>query len=209
MSPDSPDVLLFDLGGVLIHFDGIEGVRELSGERLGLEEARRFWFTSPALGRFETGRIRAEAFACEALAELGLAISPTLFLEHFLAWDRGPMPGAFSLLDSLRPHFRLACLSNNNELHWRRLRDELRLTERFHRCYVSHLLGLRKPDPAVFDHVVRDLGTPPERILFLDDNPECVEAARRLGLAAHQARGVPEVRSILASLLQPEEPLEP
>jgi HAD superfamily hydrolase (TIGR01509 family) len=200
----APDVLLFDLGGVLIHFDGIAGVRELSGERLGLEEARRFWLTSPALGRFETGRIDPEAFALEALAELGIVMPSALFLEQFLSWDRGPMPGAFSLLDALRPHFRLACLSNNNELHWRRLRDELRLTERFERCYLSHLLGLRKPDPAVFEHVVRDLGTPPERILFLDDNHECVEAARRHHLAAHQARGVQEVREILASLLQPE-----
>ena len=49
--------------------------------------------------------------------------------------------------------------------------------------------------------VLRDLGISSARILFFDDNPECVETARLLGLGAHQVRGVREVQAVLSSLL--------
>jgi len=193
-------VILFDLGGVLVEFDGIAPLIALSGNKLDREGARRFWLTSPSVRKFETGKCGAEEFAHCAVAELGLAMAPDIFLQQFVSWDRGPMDGALNLLDTLKPHFLLACLSNNNELHWNRLREETKLPEKFHRCYLSHEIGLMKPDPESFNHVVRDLGTRPEHILFFDDNPECVDAAKLLGFTAHRARGVGEVRAVLSEL---------
>ena len=193
-------VLLFDLGGVLVEFDGIAPLIALSGNKLDKEGARRFWLTSPAVRKFETGKCSADEFAREALSELGLAMAPDVFMRRFVSWDRGPMDGALSLLDALKPHFLLACLSNNNELHWNRLLEETRLPGKFHRCYLSHEIRLMKPDPESFAHVVRDLGARPEHILFFDDNPECVEAAQALGFQARQTRGVGEVRSVLSEL---------
>lgn len=187
-------VILFDLGGVLVHFDGVAAVAALSEGRLSGEEARRFWMTSPAVGAFEVGSVAPLEFARRASRELGLALSPEEFLAHFETWDRGPMPGALELLDELRPRVRLACLTNNNEVHWRQLRDEYRLSPHFERCYVSYELRLRKPDPAVFEHVVADLAVAPSEILFLDDNPECVAAGERTGIACRLVRGVEETR---------------
>ena len=193
-------VLLFDLGGVLVEFDGIAPLIALSGNRLDSEGARRFWLTSPAVHEFETGRCGAEEFARRAVAELGLTMTPEVFLPLFVSWDHGPMDGALDLLDALKPHFLLACLSNNNVLHWNRLREETKLPEKFHRCYLSQEIGLMKPAPESFAHVVRDLGVRPERILFFDDNPECVDAAQQVGLTARRVRGVGEVKAALAEL---------
>jgi glucose-1-phosphatase len=47
--------LLFDLGGVLVQFDGITPLLGLSENRLSKEEARRFWLGSPSVRAFETG----------------------------------------------------------------------------------------------------------------------------------------------------------
>jgi len=196
----SINAILFDLGGVLVDFDGITPVLALSAGRLGREEARRFWLVSPSVRRFETGHCTPDEFARGAVAELGLEVGPDFFLREFLTWDRGPLEGALELLDRLRPRFLLACLSNNNELHWRRLRDQMGLGGKFHRCYLSHELGLVKPDREVFDYVVRDLAMSPGRILFLDDNPECVQAAAAVGLTARKAHGLGEVRAVLASM---------
>lgn len=193
-------VILFDLGGVLVEFDGIAPLLALSDNRLSKEDARRFWITSPSVRKFETGKCSADEFASSAVAELNLTMAPNVFLRQFVSWDRGPMDGALSLLDSLKPHFLLACLSNNNELHWSRLRKETDLPGKFHRCYLSHEIGLMKPDPESFNYVVSDLGTSPEHILFFDDNPECVDAAKLLGFTAHRARGVVEVRTVLSEL---------
>lgn len=193
-------VILFDLGGVLVEFDGIAPLIALSGNRLDKEGARRFWLTSPSVRRFETGKCGAEEFAHHAVAELGLAMAPDVFLQQFVSWDRGPMDGALSLLDALKPHFLLACLSNNNELHWNRLREKTKLPEKFHRCYLSQEIGLMKPDCESFAYVARDLGTQPEHILFFDDNPECVNTAQQLGFTARRTRGVREVKAALAEL---------
>ena len=192
--------LLFDLGGVLVDFDGITPLLALAGGRLTREAARRFWLLSPSVRRFETGRCTADEFAHGVIAELGLEVAPEFFLQEFLAWDRGPLPGAIELLDEVKPRFLVACLSNNNELHWARLGAETGLAERFHRCYLSHEIGLMKPDREAFDYVVRDLAVSPVNILFLDDNPECVEAATSVGITARQARGIGEVRWVLSSL---------
>lgn len=200
MTSSPIQVILFDLGGVLVEFDGIAPLIVLSDNKLDREGARRFWLASPSVRKFETGQCGAEEFALGAMSELGLTMAPEVFMRQFVSWDRGPMDGALSLLDALKPRYLLACLSNNNELHWNRLLKETKLPEKFHRCYLSHEIGLMKPDQASFDHVVRDLGTQPEHILFFDDNPECVEAARTLGFHARRARGVGEVRAVLSEL---------
>jgi putative hydrolase of the HAD superfamily len=195
-------VILFDLGGVLVDFRGVAAVAGLSGGRLSIEQSRRFWMTSPAVAAFETGGLPVLEFARRATRELGLTLPPEEFLAQFETWDGGPLPGALELLDELRPRRRLACLTNNNEIHWRHLRDGLH--RHFERCYVSYELGLRKPDAAVFEHVVRDLAVAPPEILFLDDNPECVTAGARAGLVCRLVKGVEEARrACLESLVSP------
>ena len=47
---------------------------------------------------------------------------------------------------------------------------------------MSYEVGLVKPDPAMFEHVVETLGVQPDSIVFLDDNEINVEQARAVGL---------------------------
>jgi FMN phosphatase YigB (HAD superfamily) len=52
-----------------------------------------------------------------------------------------------------------------------------RLTHHF----ASHLMQARKPDEAIYAQVEREVGLPPDQILFFDDLPENIEAAHRRG----------------------------
>ncbi|GAB4254299.1 MAG: hypothetical protein Kow00109_29760 [Acidobacteriota bacterium] len=194
MSDEKIRCVLFDLGGVLVEWVGTPALVDLTGGRLSEEEARRFWLESPWVVRFERGQCTPEQFARGAVAELGLSMSPQEFLERFKTWDRGPLPGAWELLDELRGRYLLGCLSNNNALHWDIIRNDFDFGRRFDRCYLSHEIGLAKPDPGIFEYALQDLGLPGHQVFYLDDNPECVEAARRVGLEAELARGVPEAR---------------
>jgi glucose-1-phosphatase len=194
-----PDCILFDLGGVLVEWDGVVPLIEVTGGRLTPEQARLFWFESESVRCFETGRCTADEFARAAVKELGITLAPAVFLREFVSWDRGPLPGALDLLISLQPHFALACLSNNNPLHWnaRKLQE---LAACFHRRYVSFEIGLMKPDPAAYQYVLADLEVEPAAILFFDDNPECVDAARCLGISAYVVKGPAAVQERLAQL---------
>ena len=194
------DVLLFDLGGVLIELSGVDRMLELTRHILTVDELWQRWLASEGVRQFETGRAGADEFGAAMLAEFGLEISAAQFLQEFTAWPQGVFPGSFELLEALGRSYRLACLTNTNVLHWARVSDEMGLLRYFHASFASHLIGLLKPDAEIFHYVVEQLGCPPERILFLDDNRLNVESARSVGMAAHRAVGLTGVIAQLTAL---------
>lgn len=58
-------------------------------------------------------------------------------------------------------------------------------------------VGVAKPDPEIFEHLVARLGVPAEECLFFDDKLSNVEGARAAGLRAHQWRGTGSARGAL------------
>ncbi len=200
MKPARIDVILFDLGGVLIELAGVEKMLEWSPDLRTPEELWRRWLRSDAVRRFETGATRRDLFAREIVAEFGVPVSEDEFLEAFTWWPRAVFPGAHALLASLRDRYRLASVSNTNEIHWQRFSEQWRLDEAFHRNFPSHLVGKLKPDADYFAHVVEAMGVPAERVLFVDDNVINVEAAAALGIAAHRVVGVDGARATLRDL---------
>lgn len=192
------DVLLLDLGGVVIELGGLPIWQEWTSEpdeRVVWER----WLRSPAVRRFESGRAGPREFAAEICAEFGLGIPPDEFLAHFAQWPKAPFPGVLELLAALRPRFALGCLSNCNELHWPRFLDEMGLATAFDHHFSSHQLGALKPDRDAFELALQRLDCRPERVLFLDDNAVNVEGARSAGLDAEVVRGPDGVRTALAS----------
>ncbi len=193
-------VLLFDLGGVLVTWKGVAGLRDFSGGKMSLEEARLFWMNSEWVRKFERGRCDAAEFVAGVVSELDFEISEEQIIEGFHRWDEGPMPGAVELLVELRGNYELACLSNNNAFHWNRLKTRYRADSYFDRCYLSHEIGMIKPDPEIYDFVIQDFDLNPAEFLFFDDNTECVEAARAAGMRSYVTRGIEEVKSCLEEL---------
>jgi putative hydrolase of the HAD superfamily len=66
--------------------------------------------------------------------------------------------------------------------------------------FLSHELGLIKPDREVFDHVLAALGLAAERIVFLDDNEANVQQAHAVGMTAVRVRGIEQTCAALMSL---------
>lgn len=194
------DVLLFDLGGVIVELAGMPAFRAWLPQSMSDEEIWERWIRSPAVRSFESGNSSAEAFASGVIAEFGLAVEPHSFLAEFEQWARAPFPGALDLLEQLRGRFQLACFSNTNAMHWPRFLGEMGLGEAFHAHFASHELGVLKPDREAYELVVRALGCPAERVLFLDDVAINVEGARDAGLAAHRVQGPEGARTLLRSL---------
>jgi len=192
------DVLLFDLGGVLIDFAGFDELSRLLPGTPDRAEVRARWIESESVQRFERGGITPREFARGVIAELELALTPDEFITSFVAWARGPYPEAGSLLSQLKPPHRLACLSNSNELHTplhRRSMESL-----MDRYYFSDELGVVKPDQEIFEHVIHDLEVLPERIAFFDDTPVNVQAGRDAGLNAYEVDGIDSLRNRLQRL---------
>jgi putative hydrolase of the HAD superfamily len=184
----------------LVDWVGTKALVELSQNSLTEEQARIYWLNSHWVRKFEIGRCSADQFASGVVSDLHLTVSPDKFLEEFISWDRGLLPGAIELLNNLRPNFLLACLSNNNELHWKKLNETDELGKKFHRLYISHLTGLIKPTKEAFENLLNDLNHPPDSILYFDDNQEYISQALKFGIRAYQVVGAAAVRKVLKEL---------
>ncbi len=191
------EIVLFDLGGVLIELADIQSMGRFFGDHPEDEVWRR-WLGCPWVRRFERGHCSADEFARGMVETWSMTTSPETFLEAFVRWPRGLMPGARELALATRSRIAIGCLSNTNALHAERHASEEAVYDLFDHRFLSHELGLVKPDREIFEHVLARLGCRPDRVLFLDDNAINVDGARAAGLQAERARGLAEVRSALA-----------
>jgi len=191
-------VLLFDLGGVLMDFAGFDELTRFIPGAPDRSEIRERWIHSGAVQRFERGGITPERFADDVIEELEIDLSPRDFLTNFVEWARGPYPGAIDLLRTLKSGFRIAALSNSNELHTPLHRQ--RFENAIDIFFFSDEIGSVKPEPSIFEHVLHELGVPPHRIAFFDDTPVNVEAAREAGIEAYEVDGLPALKTRLHRL---------
>ena len=122
-------MLLFDFGGVLVEFAGPNELgRHLRWPSTPAVILDR-WTKCPHTDEFERGQLSPSEWAERFIHDWDVDLRPDVFLATFRTWSRRVLPGARDLLEQLRPHYRLAALSNSNELHWERNANELRVLE--------------------------------------------------------------------------------
>jgi putative hydrolase of the HAD superfamily len=196
--PSDVQLVCFDLGRVLVRICN-DWRHACAVAGLAVPEAA----FSPALSaalhdlvcRAEVGGLDIDAFCRESARLLGVRPSDVRALSD--AYTRGPYAGATDLLGALRAAgFATACLSNTNDNHWRIMSrpegEYAALFGRLNHRFASHRLHLRKPDDAIYAHVERATGVPGGGIVFFDDVPENVEAARRRGWRAYRIDPAPD-----------------
>ncbi|HEX3110523.1 MAG TPA: HAD family phosphatase [Thermoanaerobaculia bacterium] len=112
----------------------------------------------------------------------------------------GPVAGIEEVFDRVRKKYRVAFLSNSNEVHAevipRVFATLFRPDDRF---IFSHRFRVAKPDPEIFRRALEVIGALPHHAVFIDDLVENVMAARALGMRAYQFR---DSRSLLRELEQ-------
>ena len=99
----------------------------------------------------------------------------------------GTMPGMEELLTRVRERYRVAFLSNSNEVHAEIIpRRFSALFQKDDRFILSHRIRVAKPDQELFRRALEVLGALPHNVVFVDDLIENVLAARTVGIRAFQ-----------------------
>jgi putative hydrolase of the HAD superfamily len=196
------EALLFDFGNVVVDID-FDRVTARWAQHAGCpaEHVRQRYTHDDAYQRHERGDIDIGQYFAALRGSLGIEISDEQFLDGWNAVFGGVIQGVAQQLSAAAARRPIYLFSNTNPAHeayWVPKFSDV-LTP-FRKLYLSSAIGLRKPDRAAFDHVARDMGVAPGRILFFDDVLENVEGARAAGLQAVHVRSNDDVVRALAAL---------
>ncbi len=177
-----PEVVVFDLGKVLVDFDyGIAARRIARQGSMDAAAVQRFIDQSPLLYRYETGGLTREQFFAEVRRETGFAGTFDEF-AGFFADVFSPIEPMIALQDELRrAGVATFIFSNTNDLAVEHIRAHFPFFSRFTAQVLSYEHGAMKPDARLYEVVERVTGRSGAAILYLDDRAENVEAGRARG----------------------------
>jgi len=194
MAETTVRMICFDAGGVLVRI--CRSWQERC-ERAGIpfrwdsEVAADSEDRRAVHAEFERGRMSPEAyFKALAASTDGLYTSEELHAIH-LAWIAEEYPGVRALVRALRevPTVSTGLLSNTNAVHWMTpsmTGDRASAVSGIDHPHASHMLGLTKPGAEIYRAFERETGFDGPAILFFDDLPENVDAARAAGWTAER-----------------------
>ena len=202
LSPGDADALLFDLGRVVLDIDFSKAIACWAAHagRAPSDIAARF-VRGDAYRHHEVGRISDAEYFDSLRDALDVRLTDDQFLEGWNAIFAGEMPDIARLLPRAAEKLPLYVFSNTNRPHVEYFsKTYAGLLGHFRELYLSSTIGLRKPDAAAFDHVVKSIGVPAQRIVFFDDLAENIEGARGRGLIAVHVTSPDDVANALAAL---------
>jgi FMN phosphatase YigB (HAD superfamily) len=184
------EAIVFDLGAVILNID--YNLTRTAFEKLGVRNFDEMYSQSSAdmlFRNLETGKISEENFYYEINKCTGLQLSP---VEIKLAWCAMLLnfrEGSLLFLDKLKPKYKLFLLSNTNHIHipeFNKIYNEKKrakpFIDFFEKAYYSCDIGLRKPDSACYEWVLKEEKLVPGKAIFVDDSIQNVAAAELAGM---------------------------
>ena len=181
------DGVLFDLGGVVMESPLAAIARYERDHGLPAQAVNRAIRASGDAGawaRLERGELSMERFLAPFEADCracGLEVSGAQ-LMRYIGDASAPRPQMVEAIRRIRARgLRAGALTNNWVTDAARPPHPVR--EHFDVFVESSVVGLRKPDPRIYELACRQLGVTPARTAFLDDIGTNLKTARALGIA--------------------------
>jgi putative hydrolase of the HAD superfamily len=196
------DVILFDIGGVLLTNSWDVKERAAAAAHFHIDEADFQERHAEIIELWERGAVGLGTYLDVAVFNQPRSFSRDEFVAFMLDQSRLLPNGAMDILKELAAsgHYLLGSLNNEaRELNEYRFKA-FGLRKYFRIALTSCYVGLRKPDPAMYQRAIDIVGASPDRILFIDDRPENIEGAKNAGITAVHFTGADAFRLKLENL---------
>lgn len=182
------EIVVFDLGGVLAQiwhtWQGAARESEVSTNLDPISEIRLIDF--PALDEYQMRSIDLETYLDRLSEWSGCPREDALKLHYGILISE--YPGVEEVVKELEGRgVGTGCLSNTNAPHWEVLSSPAYpAIHRLEHKMASHLVGLNKPDQAIYRCYSETYNVSPERVVFFDDHAGNVAAANEFGFTARK-----------------------
>jgi putative hydrolase of the HAD superfamily len=196
------DVILFDIGGVLLTNGWDYHERSVVVEQFELDRDALESRHAKAFEAWERGELTLHEYLDAVIFYEPRSFSREEFFAAMCAQSKQLPNGALCILKELAASdkCRIGALNNEaRETHEYRV-DNFGLHQLFQYTFTSCYMGIRKPDPSIYLRALGILGDRPGRSLFIDDRLENVAAAAAVGMKAIRFTGEADLRQQLGAL---------
>ena len=177
------NTIIFDFGDIFVNLEKETSINEF--KKLGLDWPNEDLIAMNDL--FERGKITELQF----IEGFQKYIPEADILDIRKAWNS--VIGEFPLyrlefLQMLSTKYRLFLLTNTDAIHISRFEHMAGISffsdfyQCFEKVYYSFEMGMRKPEPEIFNYILKKHDLSPKRTLFVDDKKENTDAAAALGI---------------------------
>ena len=183
--------IIFDLGAVILNINYQNTIDEFT--KLGVTNAATFYSKKVQTNLFnqiETGMISSNEF----LTALQKETKNANINQVEKAWNSMLLDlpeERVKLIKKLKNNHSIYLLSNTNAIHIDAFKKQLghknwlSFCELFDKMYLSHELGLRKPDVKIFEYILKEQKLKAEEVFFIDDSPQHIAGAKKTGIHCH------------------------
>lgn len=195
------DIVVFDVGNVLIRWDPRNLYRKLFAEEAAMER----FLDEVCTGDWNLEQDRGRSWA-EAIAErvpLFPQHEPLIraFSDRWQEMVPGEVEGSLDILEGLRAaDVPLYAITNFSAEKWAESQARFAFLRGFRDVVVSAHERCVKPDPAIYRVLLDRNGLEASRCLFIDDSEKNVRGAEAVGMRAHHFRDAPTLRAALREL---------
>ena len=183
--------IIFDLGAVILNINYQNTIDEFT--KLGVNNAATFYSKKVQTNLFnqiETGMISSNEF----LKALQKETKNANINQVEKAWNAMLLDlpeERIQLIEKLKNNHSIYLLSNTNAIHIDAIKKQLgkrkwlAFCKLFDKMYLSHELGLRKPDVKIFEYILKEQKLKAEEVFFIDDSPQHIASAKKIGIHCH------------------------
>ena len=200
--------IIFDLGAVLLNINYQLTIIEFA--KFGVKNVDSFYSKKVQKNLFneiETGKISVDSFLKSLQKETENASTN----EVRNTWNSMLLDlpkERIELLKKLKQDFPIYLLSNTNSIHISEFRKKLGETKYqefynlFDKVYYSHEIGFRKPNKEAFQLILEENNLKANEVLFIDDSPQHIEGANKLGIQTHHLSETEEVTTLFPDIIR-------
>lgn len=200
--------IVFDLGGVVVDLDIHLPIQRFT--EIGVADAAELMNPYEHRGiflDFENGKLDLEGFRAALSAHAGKEFTTEQITYAWMGYMKYVPPYKLDYLQELRKRYNVYILSNNNPaiMGWARSTaftpEGRSLSDYADKLYLSYEIGITKPDPRIFEYMMKDAGILPEETLFVDDGKRNIDTAISLGMHTYQPLNEEDWRGALDDIL--------